>query len=170
MDDRGKDIVSWYAVRTRARNEFKVRDQLEERKVEVFLPVVEKWRQWSDRRKLMIFPLFSGYCFTHIDLKNRLPVLTTPGVVEILGNADGPLPIPDDEIAGVQRLIDSKLPHNPHSNLEKGMPVEVINGPLTGLRGTMARKGTRARFVISVHLIGQGVSVELDAKDLIPLE
>ncbi len=132
--------------------------------------MVEKWRKWSDRRKLVNFPLFPGYCFARIALQYRLRILTTPGVVEILGNADGPLPVPDDEIAGVQRLVSSTLPHDPHPNLETGTPVKVIEGPLTGLRGAMVRKGARARFIISVNLIGQGVSVELDAKDLLPLE
>ena len=169
MEENGNAGLAWYAVRTRSKQEFKVRDQLTEMDIENFLPLVEKRRKWSDRQKLVTFPLFSGYCFSRFFLRDCLQVLKVRGVVEILGNSGTPVSIPDEEIEGVRQLVTSKLPHDPHPNLEKGSPVEVIHGPLTGLRGTMVRKGSRARFVISVTLIGQGVSVELDAEDLVPV-
>ena len=89
--------------------------------------------------------------------------------MEILGSAGTLVPVPDAEIEGVRRILESTLPHNPHPSIQKGSLVEVIHGPLTGLRGTMIREGARTRFVISVNLIGQGVSVELDAADLVPI-
>jgi transcriptional antiterminator NusG len=161
--------LHWYALRTRSRHEKRVREQLEARGVEPFLPLVDRWRQWKDRRKRVAFPLFPGYCFARFPLSLRVTVLATPGVVQILGNQDGPLPVPDTEIGAVRRLVESSLPYDPHPYLTEGMPVEVIRGPLAGLRGLLLRKGARERLVIGVTLIHQGASVELDAHDVIPV-
>jgi len=159
----------WYAIRTRSRHEKRVREQLETRGIEPFLPLVERWRQWKDRRKRVAFPLFPGYCFARFPLSLRVTVLATQGVVQILGNQDGPVPVPDAEIEAVRRLVESTLPYDPHPYLREGMQVEVIRGPLAGVRGLLLRKGTRARLVIGVTLIHQGASVELDAHNVIPV-
>ena len=161
--------LRWYALRTRSRHEKRVREQLEARGIEPFLPLVERWRQWKDRRKRVAFPLFPGYCFARFPLSQRVVVLATHGVVQILGNQDGALPVPDTEIEAVRRLVESILPYDPHPYLTEGMQVEVIRGPLAGLRGLLLRKGARARLVIGVTLIHQGASVELDAHDVIPV-
>ena len=170
MTETQSDHIAWYVIRTRAQHENVVRDQIASRGIEVFLPLVDRMRQWKDRKKLISFPLFPGYCFVRFSPEDRLSVLTAPGVVEILGNSQGPLPVPDDEVEGVRRLVTSTLKHDPHPYLKEGMAVEVKRGALTGLRGIMVRKGAKARFVISVNLIGQAVSVELDADDLAPIK
>jgi transcription antitermination factor NusG len=162
-------IPRWYALRTRSRHEKRVHDQLAAQGVESFLPIIERWRQWKDRRKLVAFPLFPGYCFARFVAAQRIAVLRASGVVQIVGNREGALPVPDDEIAGIQRLVTSTLPYDPHPYLETGMRVEVVHGPLAGLQGILVRKGSRARFVISVNLIQQSAAVELDASDLMPL-
>ncbi len=161
-------IPSWYALRTRSRHEKRAQEQLAARGIEPFLPLVERWRQWKDRRKLVSFPLFPGYCFARFPLSQRVAVLASHGVVEILGNREGPVPVPDAEIEAVRKLVTSTLPYDPHPYLREGMQVEVIRGPLAGLRGRLVRKGSRARLVIGVTLIHQGASVEIDALDVAP--
>jgi transcription antitermination factor NusG len=161
--------LHWYALRTRSRHEKRVREQLEARGVEPFLPLVMRWRQWKDRRKQVAFPLFPGYCFARFPPTERVDVLKTHGVVQIIGNREGPIPVPETEIEAVRRLVTSTLPYDPHPYLREGMPVEVIRGPLAGIRGVLLRKGARARLVICVSLIQQAASVELDAADVAPL-
>jgi transcription termination/antitermination protein NusG len=161
--------LDWYALRTRSRHEKRVREQLETHGIEPFLPLVERWRQWKDRRKQVAFPLFPGYCFARFPPSQRVTVLSTQGVVQILGNQEGPVAVPDAEIEAVRRLVESTLPYDPHPYLTEGMQVEVIRGPLAGLRGLLLRKGARARLVIGVALIHQGASVELDAFDVSPV-
>lgn len=161
--------LHWYALRTRSRHEKLVRDQLAAQGVEPFLPLIERARQWKDRRKLVAFPLFPGYCFARFPVSLRVAVLSTKGVVQVLGNPDGPIPVPDAEIEAVRRLVTSTLPYDPHPYLREGMQVEVIRGPLAGVRGILLRKGTRARLVMGVTLIHQAVSVELDALDVAPV-
>jgi transcriptional antiterminator NusG len=163
------DAAHWYALRTRSRHEKRVQERLAARGIEPFLPLVERWRQWKDRRKLVAFPLFPGYCFARFPLSLRVAVLATDGVVQLLGNLDGPILVPDSEIEAVRCLVESTLPYDPHPYLKEGMLVEVIRGPLAGLRGILLRKGARARLVIGVTLIQQGASVELDALDVAPV-
>jgi transcription antitermination factor NusG len=161
--------LRWYALRTRSRHEKLVRDQLAALGVEPFLPLIQRSRQWKDRRKLVAFPLFPGYCFARFPLSLRVAVLSAKGVVQVLGNHDGPIPVPDAEIEAVRRLTTSTLPYDPHPYLREGMQVEVIRGPLAGVRGILLRKGARARLVIGVSLIHQAASVELDALDIQPV-
>src|SRR5207247_6669142 len=82
----------------------------------------------------------------------------------------GPEPVPDKEIDGICLLIKSKLLYDAHPYLHKGMPVEVIRGPLEGIRGIFKRNERPGRLVISVHLIRQAVSVAIDAADVITVE
>jgi transcription antitermination factor NusG len=159
----------WYALRTRSRHEKHVQEQLAAKGIEPFLPLVERWSRWKDRRKRVAFPLFPGYCFARFPLAERVAVLSARGVVQILGTQDGPVPVPDPEIEAVRRLVTSTLPYDPHPYLQEGMLVEVVRGPLAGLQGVLLRKGARARLVIGVRLIRQGASVELDALDVRPV-
>jgi transcription antitermination factor NusG len=159
---------AWYALRTRSRHEKRVEEQLRSRGIEPFLPQVTRWRQWKDRRKQVAFPLFPGYCFAHFSRLERITVLSTFGVVQIIGNQEGPLPVPDAEIESVRLLVTSTLPYDPHPYLTEGMLVEVLRGPLKGVQGVLLRKGSHARLIIRVSLIQQAASVELDAHDVAP--
>lgn len=165
--DKGK--VAWYAIRTRSRHEKLVNQQLGSRGLEAFLPLVDRRRRWKDRWKNVSFPLFPGYCFARFPHEERLSVLTAVGVVQILGINGHATPIPDHEIEAVRLLVTSTLPLDPHPYLREGMEVEVIRGPLAGVRGVLIRKGARARLVVAVHLIQQAAAVELDAADVRPV-
>jgi transcriptional antiterminator NusG len=156
----------WYAIWTRSRHEKLVRDQLQQKHVEVFLPTITKWSRWKDRKKQIEWPLFPGYCFARFDAEARLPVLKCEGVVSIVGVEGHPSPIPSIEIDSIRQLIDSELAFDPCPLIKEGMMVEVKAGPLKGVVGRLVRKGSHARLVLSVDLIGQAVSVEVDAADV----
>ena len=158
--------VAWYAIRTRSRHEKLVNQQLASRGVEAFLPLVDRRRRWKDRWKTVSFPLFPGYCFARFGPSDRLAVLTAVGAVQVLGINGHPTPVPDHEIDAVRQLITSTLPFDPHPYLREGMEVEVMRGPLAGVRGMLVRKGRHARFVVAIHLIQQAASVEVDAADV----
>jgi transcription termination/antitermination protein NusG len=158
----------WFAIWTRSRHEKFVRDQLAERKVEVFLPTITKWSRWKDRKKKVDWPLFPGYCFARFELADRLPILKCDGVVSIVGTDGHPSPIPAYEIDSIRQLITSELSFDPCPLIKEGMLVEVKSGPLKGVVGRLVRKGAHARLVLSVDLIGQAVSVEVDAADVKP--
>lgn len=161
--------LRWYALHTRSRHEKQVRDRLVAQGVEPLLPTVVRLSQWKDRKKKIEVPLFSGYCFATFTLQDRLTVLKVPGVVQIVGGAEGPEPIPEEEIQALKRLMDSSLRYDAYPYLREGMVVEVARGPLEGIRGILLRKTKPYRLVISVHLIQQAAAVEIDASDVVPV-
>ena len=157
----------WFALWTRSRHEQVVRDQLEQKAIEAFLPTVAKWSRWKDRRKKIDWPLFPGYCFARFHTQDRLRVLTCAGVVSIVSFEGGePAPIPAREIESIRLLVESSLAFDPCPLIKEGDLVEVVHGPLRGVTGRLMRKNDKARLVLSVDLIGQAVSVDVDAADV----
>jgi transcription termination/antitermination protein NusG len=158
--------ASWYAIWTRSRHEQVVREQLDKKGFEAFLPTVPRWSRWKDRKKKIDWPLFPGYCFARFDPAERLSVLTAPGVVNIVSFNSEIAPIPEQEIEGIRRLVATDLQYDPCPLIREGMMVEVVSGPLKGVIGRLVRKGAHARLILAVDLIGQAVSVEVDAADV----
>ena len=164
-------ILRWYAIRTRSRAEKVVREQVAQRGMESFLPLMGRVSQWKDRRKRIEWPLFPGYCFARFSSDQPLLIRQSPGVVDIVGSAlVRPEPIPDSEIAAIQQLLSSREPYDAHPHLEEGMAVEVIRGPLFGLQGKLLKKTDGCRLIIGINLIGQGAAVHIDVDDVAPLQ
>ncbi len=111
-------------------------------------------------------PLFPGYCFARFAWKDHLSILRAPGVVQVIGGAGRPEPIPDHEIEAVQRLVTTMFPYDPFSYLQEGMRVRINRGPLEGVEGVLSRKDGRNRVVIAIHLIQQAAAVEMDLADI----
>ncbi len=156
----------WYAIWTRSRHEQVVREQLQTKGYETFLPTITRWSRWKDRKKKVDWPLFPGYCFARFDSRERLPILKCTGVVSIVSFDNEVVAIPDFEIDAVRRVIESELQFDPCPLIREGAMVEVVHGPLKGVIGRLVRKGAHARLVLAVDLIGQAVSVEVDAADI----
>jgi transcription antitermination factor NusG len=161
------DSLQWFAIWTRSRHEQVVREQLERKRFEAFLPTIPKWSRWKDRKKKIDWPLFPGYCFARFDPANTLAILKCAGVVNIVSFEGKPAPIPEYELENIRLLVRSDLQYDPCPMIREGTMVEVVHGPLRGVIGRLLRKDAkRASLVLSVDLIGQGVSVEVDAADV----
>jgi transcription antitermination factor NusG len=160
----------WFAVWVRSRHEQVVREQLEQKQFEAFLPTITRWSRWKDRKKKIDWPLFPGYCFARFNpAADTLPILKCTGVVNIVSFEGKPASIPDFELDSIRLLVGSELQFDPCPMIREGSMVEVIHGPLRGVIGRLVRKDApRARLVLSVDLIGQAVSVEVDAADVKP--
>ncbi len=144
-----------------------MREQLEKKHIDAFLPTIAKWSRWKDRKKKIDWPLFPGYCFARFNPDNALAILKCSGVVNIVSFEGKPAPIPDYELDSIRLLVSSDLQFDPCPMIKEGMLVEVVHGPLRGVIGRLMRKdAARARLVLSVDLIGQAVSVEVDAADV----
>ena len=144
-----------------------MREQLERKHIELFLPTITRWSRWKDRKKRIDWPLFPGYCFARFDPADTLPILKCTGVVNIVSFNGKPAPIPGFELDSIRVLVGSELQFDPCPLIHEGMLVEVVHGPLRGVIGRLLRKDTHhARLVLSVDLIGQAVSVEVDAADV----
>jgi transcription antitermination factor NusG len=158
----------WYALYTRSRFEKKMLGELTDRNIEVFLPMREVLSRWKDRRKKVWFPLFPGYIFINqINTpENRFRVLNIPGAVRFVGVEGKAMPVPDEQIEAVRRFLENSIAVDPYPYLKVGSRVEVIAGPLKGIRGILVEKRGKFRFVVQVDLIQQAVSVEIDASDV----
>jgi transcription termination/antitermination protein NusG len=156
----------WYAVYTCANHENRVSEQLAAHEVEHFLPVYHSVRTWRDRRVELDLPLFPGYVFVRLALRERLRVLQIPSVARLVGFGGSPSALPDEDIEILRSGLDSRLVAEPHPFLRKGRRVRVRSGPLTGMRGILLRRRGKARFVVSLELIMRSMAVEIDEADL----
>jgi transcription antitermination factor NusG len=153
----------WFAIQTRPRWEKLVHQALVGKGYEAFLPLYTCRRRWSDRIKELDLPLFSGYLFCRLQLEERrLPVLTTPGVREIVGIAKQPVPIPDVEIEAVRAIVESGLAAQPWPFLRVGHRVRIQGGSLDGVEGILVGAKKRHRLVVSVELLNRSVAVNVD--------
>lgn len=159
----------WYAAYTSANHEKQVAQQLGTREVECFLPLYASNRQWKDRRVELELPLFPGYVFVRIFLRERLRVLQVPGVAQLVGFGGLPAALPAEEIEALRASLAHGMRAEPHPFLVTGRRVRVKAGPLTGLEGILTRRKNRARFVLSVEPIQQSVAVVVHVADLEPL-
>jgi len=111
----------------------------------------------------MELPLFPGYLFCRFDAMNRLPILTTPGMVQIVGFGKTPVPVPDAEIAAIQAATIGNLAREPWPYLEVGQKVKVECGPMRGVEGILLNIKGSHRLVLSVTLLQRSVAVEVDS-------
>jgi transcription antitermination factor NusG len=115
-------------------------------------------------------PLFPGYVFCRFNPKVRLPILTTPGVVAVVGFGNEPAPIEDEEIEAIQAVLRSGLNAEPCSYLREGQRVRVNQGSLSGLEGILTRKKSEWRMVVSVAMLQRSISVEIDREWIDPIK
>jgi transcriptional antiterminator NusG len=158
----------WFAVWTRSRQEKVAASMLNALDVVTFLPLKSEIRQWSDRKCTVTTPLFSGYLFVrmNIDLDSRLQILKTPGVVGFVGNNTGPLPIPNQQIESIRRLLDSGIDFTVGPLLREGDRIRVIRGSLSGMEGTLVRTSSETRLILSVDLVKRSLSIDVSRHDV----
>ncbi|MCZ2154691.1 MAG: UpxY family transcription antiterminator [Bryobacterales bacterium] len=162
--------LSWYAIEVAYKKEEAVAGILKQKNYESYLPMHKIRKVWSDRIKVMPVPLFAGYVFCRFDTEQRwLPILTTPGVRQIVSVGKTPAAIPDYEIEAIRTAVRSGAPLAPVDTLEEGMPVLVTRGPFTGIEGSFLRYQGQDRLVLSITLIRRSVLVEIDRALIEPL-
>jgi len=161
--------LRWYAAYTRANHEKRVREQLEQKSVESFLPAYETVRRWRDRRMRLQLPLFPGYVFVRMALMDRLRVLQVPGVVRLVGFNGTPAPLPDQDIESLRGALCQQLRAEPHPYLTIGKRVRILRGPLEGKEGILVRRKANLRVILSIDLIVRSIAVDVDAVDLEPI-
>ncbi len=160
----------WYAAYTCANHEKRVAAELGARAVEHYLPLYSSVRRWKDRRVQLDLPLFPGYVFVRLALRDKLRVLQIPSIVRLVGFNGQPAALSDDEMEVLRGGLTAQLNAQPHPYLAVGRRVRVGSGPLAGLEGIIVRRKNRVRFVISLNLIMRSVSVELDDADIVPVD
>lgn len=159
----------WYALATQPRHEKAVAGHLHAGSIEAFLPILKTPSQWKDRKVMIDRPVFPGYVFAHIDLSERKAVYNVPGVVRILSFNGQAAAIEDSEIEAVRICLTRGNHPEPYPFPAVGEKVRVMTGALQGLEGIVSRVKNQYRIVVSISLIHQSVSAEVDADLLEPI-
>lgn len=151
----------WYAVRVKSNRERITAEALKGKNLEVLLPVYHEYRSSGHGPRLLALPLFAGYVFCRFDPQNRLPVLTVPGVVNVVGFGKVPEPVDAAEMDRITALTQSQLPVKPHPYLPVGERVRLEAGPLRGVEGIILAHQGEHKLVLSVSLLQRSVSVNV---------
>jgi transcription antitermination factor NusG len=154
-------VPKWYAAYTSANHEKRVAGELGRRSMECYLPLYGSVRRWKDRRVRLELPLFPGYVFVRVALRNRLQVLQVPGVARLVGFDGRPAAVPNEDIEAIRTCLAGDHPLLPHRYLQRGQRVRVLSGPLAGLTGVVVRQKKRTRLVISFDLLMRSVAVDV---------
>jgi transcription antitermination factor NusG len=152
----------WFAILARTGRERNATLLLENAGYECYLPITKSVRRWSDRLKESQVPLFPGYLFCRMNPHDRLPVLVTPGVIQIVGVGKRPIAVEEQEIAAIQRAANSGVAIMPWPYMEVGYVARIKEGPLKGLAGIVVKIKSGAKLVLSVSLLQRSVAVEID--------
>jgi len=158
----------WYALYTCANHEKRVAAELQARTVENFLPLYSSVRRWKDRRVNLDLPLFPGYVFVRLALRDRLRVVQIASAVRLVGFNGLPSALPDTEMEIMRSGLSQRLRAEPHPYLTVGQRVRIVGGPFVGLEGVLKRRKGNLRVIVSLDLVQRSVAVDVNAGDLIP--
>jgi transcription antitermination factor NusG len=168
MQSNANNEKHWHVVYTRSRAEKKVQIELSLKNIENFLPMQKRLRQWKDRKKWVEMPLMSGYCFVNITRKEYDIVLQTNNIVGYVRFEGKAAVIPESQIDSLKQMLkqfDFEVTIT-SENFVPGKLVEVIEGPMIGLRGELVKAHGKNKFIIRFNQINSVVSVEIPANHL----
>jgi transcription antitermination factor NusG len=153
--------TDWFAAQVWTGRERAAALQLHSRGYEVCLPCYHENRRWSDRVKKVERALFPGYVFCRVTDDALGKVITTPGVIRLVGDGHHPIPLPCDEIDTIRRIAASDVAARPWAFVRAGDPVRINSGPLRGTEGVVLRTTHGDRLVVSIAMLQRSVALEI---------
>jgi len=168
MDQTIIQPKKWYAIYTRSRAEKKVLEELQTRNIESFLPLQKKLRQWKDRKKWVEMPLLPGYCFVHISRNEYERVLQSGNVVCYITFEGKAAVVRDEQIEALKIMLEQNDfdVEITHENFRVGKKVEIIKGPLLGLRGKLVDIRGKHKFLLRIEQLDKNFIVEIPSDHL----
>jgi transcriptional antiterminator RfaH len=157
----------WWVVHTKPRQEKALARDLLRSSIPYFLPMYEARRRSRGRSWKAVLPLFPGYVFFCGDEDDRLKVLETGRVAKLIPVRDQARLVA--ELSSLRRVMEAGLGVDPYPALKTKSRCRVRSGPLQGMEGQVVRRKGKARFIVTISILGQGASVEIDGNELEPL-
>jgi transcription antitermination factor NusG len=152
----------WFAVQVWTGREHAAATHLRTRGYEVFLPCYRERRRWTDRVKVIERALFGGYVFCRLAREVLGLIVTVPGVIRIVGDGRGPIALPAEEVAAIQRVVETRAAAEPFDGIRVGDRVRMEFGPLHGIEGIVVSARNLSRLVLSIGLLQRSIAVEID--------
>lgn len=154
---------AWYVVYTRYKCEKQVAQELRKKGLTAYVPLMEKVRKYGSRRRTSLIPLIHCYVFVLMKPKDRLVVLQTTNVQRFLGDGRELIRVPEEEINWLRRIVGEIDEVEVNStDFEDGMAVEVVSGPLAGVRGKLLNRQGKSRFLVELTSIGYQLQMAID--------
>ena len=158
----------WFALQVKTRFESRCALILRSKGYDEYLPLRKSNPRPNESRVAIGGqPLFPGYVFCKLNANARGPVVTTPGVIRVVGYGGVPAAISDEEVSSIKSFVESGRPVYPWPNCHAGQHVRVTAGPLRGLEGSLVRTKSVDRLVVSITLLQRSAAVELDAASVV---
>lgn len=162
---------NWFALYTKPKHEFKAELDLSKLEIENYLPKITKTKQWSDRKKKITLPLFSGYIFINVNEKERYQALELPGIVKTVSFNGKPSVVPDFEIDNLKRMLEGNPEVNVIDELKAGTLVKVVDGPFKDVEGIVYKTPNNERILaIVINLLKRSVTVLLPTESVIKVK
>jgi len=157
----------WWVAHTRSRNEKALAQDLIRKDISYFLPMSWKVRRRKQRKIRSLLPLFSGYLFFCGNENQRIEILRTNRVANIIEVKDQERLL--EELSQIEQALQAGTPLAPHKYIKAGQHCRVIAGPLADLEGIVIRTQKAARLVLQIDMLGQAASLEVDL-DMIEID
>jgi transcription antitermination factor NusG len=159
----------WHVLHVISNHEKLVAQHLAVRFVEHYLPVYTERVKWTDRTVVAERPLFTGYVFVRFQPRSRISVISTPGVLRLLGD-DARDMVSDEELLKIRDGLASGLLLRPHPCLSVGARVRVRDGVFGGVEGVVAELRQQCRVILTLAAVHQCFSLEVEIGDLVVLD
>ena len=158
---------TWLVAHTKSRNEKALANDLIAKNMNYFLPMTWKIHHCRGRKIKSLLPLFSGYLFFCGDQSQRLELLRTNRVANLIEVKDQQKLL--EELSNIELAIKAGAPLEQHKYIKIGQHCKVTSGPLRGLEGIIQATPKSARLILKIEMLGQAASVEVDT-DVIEIE
>ena len=155
----------WHAVQVRTNHEKRVAQHLASRSLEHYLPTYLERSEWTDRAVILERPLFPGYVFIRFVAGERIAVLSTPGILHLLGKGTIGT-IPCLEIERIQAALAQGYLLQPHPIIATGMRIRIKNGVFAGVEGSVTEIRHNCKVVLALSGVDQFFSLEAKIRDI----
>ncbi len=160
-------LRKWYALYTKPRQEFKANEQLKEMEIITYLPLITKVKQWSDRKKKVIEPLFKSYIFINASDSERYVSVQAKSIVKVVNFHGVPATIPNWQIENLQKMLVTNPDAFVTDLIKIGTHVKIIEGPFAGVEGIVSKHSNDERVLgINIETLQRSVIVHLPASSV----
>jgi transcription antitermination factor NusG len=157
---------AWFALYTKSRSEFKAVEQLQSIGVENYLPIVVKWKKWSDRKKKILEPILKGYIFILADEKERKLSLEQFSIVRCVFDNGRPAKIPEWQIENLKKMLSNESDFLIQDGLIPGVKVKIREGPFEGIIGIIHESDNGKTIAVSIDLLRRSVIAHLPKESI----